>query len=48
MVDFWMVTLGDFGKWSWFVWVTAVEIFNEIIGGELSGGNQANSSSVPS
>ncbi len=28
---------GDFGEWSWFVWVTVVEIFNEIIGGELGG-----------
>ncbi len=28
---------GDFGEWSWFVWVTAVKIFNEIVGGELSG-----------
>ncbi len=28
---------GDFGKWSWFVWVTAVEIFNELISRELGG-----------
>ncbi len=28
---------GDFGKWSWFVWVTMVEILNEVIGRELSG-----------
>ncbi len=34
MVDF---RGGDFGEWPWFVWVTVVEIFNEIIGGELGG-----------
>ncbi len=28
---------GDFGEWSWFVWVMVVEIFNEIIGRELGG-----------
>ncbi len=28
---------GDFGEWSWFVWVMAVEIFDEIVGGELGG-----------
>ncbi len=27
----------DFGEWSWFVWVVAVKIFNEIIHRELGG-----------